>query len=136
MHKIFHLCWLLLITGCAEPEYTHTPCAEPEDTYTPPTGTVRYHPSHWSKSKAVELSEGFSAAISEVLSKEGDEWKGTGGWATAPRGVIVVGDSQYSYYGHIITRDEMKWELDLFRLFWEHLNKNGEESAASFDPEA
>ena len=109
-------------------------CAEPEDPYTPPAGTIRYHPS--GGYKAVELSESFSAAISEALSKEGDEWKGTGGWATAPRGVIAVGDSQYSYYGHIITRNDMKWELDLFRLFWEHLNENGEESAASFDPEA
>jgi hypothetical protein len=124
MHKILHLCWVLLITGCAKPD----------DIYTPPTGAVRYHPRDWSK--AVELSDSFSAAISEALAKEGKEWKGTGGWKMAPRGVIAVGDSQYSYYGGFMTREGMKWELEIFGLFWKHLNENGEESAVSFNPEA
>jgi hypothetical protein len=99
------------------------------------TVIVKYYgPGMQGANEATNLSENFSAVIQEILSDDAREWKGTGGLTVAPRGIFIVGERQYSYYGSFIVSGNSQWQSDALTRFWEHLNKNGELSVASYKP--
>ena len=80
------------------------------------------------------LTPEFSSELSRLASGPSSKFRGHGGLAVAPRGSFEISGKNYQFYGRFMVSGGRRWESNILKQFWDHLNQNGESSSTTFTP--